>query len=263
MLAKRYLFFIIGFCCVAAFVVAILPYLSTERSLDLSTETPSAKTAVLPKSRVWMSDETHVFVSPGEPTQVIFPAIVKEVFKQKRSTLLLDKQKNNLTVYTTPEKPSSWGERILVHLDDGRSYEIRVFAATLEHPRNASVNIADEQFPQPVDGLMNAMIRVAELNMRRGIRGYRDSRGYAGQIILKDDAIQAKIHKLFQGKSLSGYIIEVENLTTVPQHLDIERFRLDRTRAIQLQKEILAPRTESSDKKASKGFVYIVVGAKY
>ncbi len=90
----------------------------------------------------YKGEEVDVFVTPGEPTQVQFPSKVLGGFKKKLSAISLDKKANDLVIFAT-EKLSEEGESLIIRLDDGRSYTIRVKKGD-EDQRNTLVRIIDK-----------------------------------------------------------------------------------------------------------------------
>lgn len=229
-------------------------------------------------------DEVSVYVRPGEPTQLTFPSEIQGGFKRRQSSLALERQETNLIIFAQPHL-SPDGEAIIVHLDDKRSYSIRVIPATDDHPRDGFINIIDERRPEVeteeempasaqkrdfapptiVSGLMREMVLVAEFGKRKGIPGYRRSNRYAGETVLHDGTMRATIDEIFMGTNLWGYVLKVENLLDTTQRLNPAAFRLDGTRAVSAERWELAPRPITDEQgiaNAHVGKVYIVTRSK-
>lgn len=230
------------------------------------------------------SEEAMVYVRPGEPTQVTFPSSLEGGFKRKQSSLALERQENNLIIFAQPHL-SPDGEAIIVHLEDKRSYSLRVMPADDEHPRDGFINIIDDRKPEVevseeetgtkqrrdfapptiVSGLMREMVLVAEFGKRDAIPGYRRSNRYSGETVLHDGAIKATIDEIYMGSNLWGYVLNVENLLDTTQRLNPASFRLDGTRAVSAERWELAPRPLTDEEKIAEGHtgkVYIVTRSK-
>lgn len=229
----------------------------------------------------YTGSETPVYVTPGEPTQITFPSKIEGGFKRKHSALALERQGNFLVVFAQPEIPYE-GEALLVHLNDKRSYALRILPSDDDNPRDEFINVKDMRddqeniegkeenpylqpngFPSPqfVSGLMREMMLIAEFGKRAGIQGYRRSNKYTNETILNDGTVEAKIKEIFMGADLWGYVIEVENLLDTTHKLNPASFRLDGTRAVGAERWELAPRPLTAEQKitgAHKGKVYIV-----
>lgn len=229
----------------------------------------------------YSGSEIPVYVTPGEPTQITFPSKIAGGFKRKHTSLALERQGNFLVVFAQPEIPYE-GEALLVHIDDRRSYALRILPSDDENRRDEFINIRDtrddyfndgdgvkdERFPVQgyappsiVPGLMREMILIAEFGKRGGIPGYSRSNTYSGETILHDGTIQAKIKEVFLGSSLWGYIIEVENLLDTTYKINPAAFRLDGTRAVLAERWELAARPQTAEQALSNGHkanLYIV-----
>jgi hypothetical protein len=89
------------------------------------------------------SGEIEVYVNVGEPTELVFEGgKIKDGFKNSNAGIALDKKDSSLVVFGK-ESMNENGEAILVRLDDGRSYPIRIRRANSDNPRDAQVLIAD------------------------------------------------------------------------------------------------------------------------
>jgi hypothetical protein len=229
-------------------------------------------------------NEMPVYVTPGEPTQVTFPSKISGGFKRKHTSLALERQGNFLVIFAQPEIPYE-GEALLVHLDDKRSYALRILPADDENPRDEFVNIKDEREeygeesngtpdnrfpnigyapPTVVPGLMREMVLVTEFGKKKGIQGYSRSNTYTGETVLNDGTIQAKIKEMFLGSTLWGYVIEVENLLDTGYKINPAAFRLDGTRAIMAERWELAAKPLTAEQElanAHKAKVYVVTKA--
>jgi hypothetical protein len=225
--------------------------------------------------------EIPVYVTPGEPTQITFPSKIAGGFKRKHTSLALERQGNFLVVFAQPEIPYE-GEALLVHIDDRRSYALRILPSDDDNRRDEFINIRDtrddyfndgdgvkdERFPVQgyapptiVPGLMREMILIAEFGKRGGIPGYSRSNTYTGETILHDGTIQAKVKEMFLGNALWGYIIEVENLLDTTYRINPAAFRLDGTRAVLAERWELAARPQTAEQaiaNAHKANLYIV-----
>ena len=222
--------------------------------------------------------EEVVYVTPGEPTQVTFPAKVEGGFKNKDSSIALDKQDNILIIFANPLLKEE-GEAIIVQIDDKRTYGFRVMPSTETNSRDAFVNVRDRRPPEldpeeqpiiqtkpsPIGDLMAEMVLVAEFGKQRGVSGFRRSAEYKGETILSDGALEAKIDEIFMGPNLWGYVLTVENLLGTTQKINPATFRLDGTRAVSAQRWQLAPQPltdEQTVAQGHKGKVYIITKSK-
>jgi len=231
----------------------------------------------------YTGNEETIFVRPGEPTQITFPGAVEGGFKPAKSSIALDKQDNFIVVFAKATLPPE-GEAIIVHIDDKRSYALRMRPASVDQPRDGQIKIVDTRPPETDDdtevqtqqrtgfapptvisGLMREMVLVAEFGKKRGVPGYRRSNAYSGEVVLHDGAIRATIDEIFMGPNLWGYVLNVENLRGTTQKINPATFRIDGTRAVSAQHWELAPKPltaeqESANQHRSK--VYIVTRAK-
>ncbi len=230
--------------------------------------------------------EQTIYVTPGEPTQIVFPSKIEGGFKRKNSSLALERKENFLVVFAQPEIPYE-GEALLVQLDDKRSYALRISPADDDHPRDEQAKVIEDReealgddedyapetpYEQPrgfapatvASGLIREMILVAEYGKQRGISGYRRSNRYTGEAVLNDGTVSAKIDEIFMGPDLWGYVLNVENLMDTNHKLNPATFRLDGTRAVAAQRWELAPRPVTAEQKVSNHHaakVYIVTKA--
>ena len=239
----------------------------------------------------YRDQEVEVFVLPKEPTKIEFLDKVSSGYKPSRSALSVQRDGTDLIVFAK-DHLSELGEAIIVKLDDGRTYSLRVRPANDESPRDTTVRILDKRDsilgdkseeeeqeeladkskernfeyapPSSVSGLMRDMVLVAEFG-KKGITGYRVSDRYRGQTVLNDGTVHAVLDRIFIGPNLWGYVIDVKNLLDQGQKLNPASFRLDGTRAISLQRWELSPRPlniehQIAAKHESK--VYIVTRAR-
>lgn len=231
----------------------------------------------------YQNQEITVRVNPGEPTQMQFPSTISGGFKRKNAAVSLDKKNEDLIVFAQESIPDQ-GEAIIVRLDDGRSYSVRVQRASAEFPRDDFIKIndsrdsslpVDEEDPQyreknfdyapatQVSGLMREMALAAEFG-KSSIAGYRASDRYKGQVILDDGAVRAVVEKIFIGPNLWGYVIDAQNMLDQTQKLNPATFRLDGTRAISANNWELAPRPLNAEQQISakdRSKVYIITRA--
>ena len=233
----------------------------------------------------YSNSEVNVNVSPGEPTQIQFPGKIAGGFKKKSSAVSIERKDDTLIVFAGDNMPSS-GEAILVRLEDGRSYSMRIMRASAASPRDPTVSIKDERGsiiagseeeepayreknfeyapPNQVSGLMREMILAMELG-KKAIAGYRVSDQYSGEVVLDDGTIRAKVDKIFIGPNLWGYVLSAENMLDQSQKLNPASFRLDGTRAISFTNWELAARPLNVEQQISgkdKTKVYIVTRAR-
>ena len=196
--------------------------------------------------------EIEVYVNVGEPTELVFEGgKIKDGFKNSNAGIAIDKKDSSLIVFGK-ESMHENGEAILVRLDDGRSYPIRIRRASSDNPRDAQVLISDGRGamggdeeeeapykersydyapPSKVSGLMREMVLVAEFG-KKNIPGYTMSERYKGQTVVSDGTILAKVDKIFVGPNLWGYVLDTTNLLDQSQKLNAATFRIDGTRAI-------------------------------
>jgi len=232
----------------------------------------------------YSGNELSVYVTPGEPTQVTFPSKISGGFKRKHTSLALERQGNFLVIFAQPEIPYE-GEALLVHLDDKRSYALRILPADDENTRDEFVGIkdlrendgeegsgdTDNRFPNigyappnVVPGLMRELVLVTEFGKKKGIQGYRRSNTYTGETVLNDGTVQAKIREMFLGSNLWGYVIEVENLLDTTYKINPAAFRLDGTRAIMAERWELAAKPLTAEQELAgshKSKLYVVTKA--
>ncbi|MCB0360687.1 MAG: hypothetical protein KDD44_13660, partial [Bdellovibrionales bacterium] len=190
----------------------------------------------------------------------------------------------HLIVFAQPSLPPE-GEALIVHLNDKRTYALRILPATDIDARDDFVTIIDDRPPeveevapdqkkeQPrdfapptvVSGLMREMILLAEFGKSKGIPGYRRSTRYAGETVLDDGTISARIKEIYMGPDLWGYVLDVENLLDTNQKINPATFRLDGARAVSAERWDLAPRPLTAEQKitnAHKANVYVITRAK-
>lgn len=197
------------------------------------------------------SGEIRVFVNVGEPTEVIFEGgRIKDGFKNSNAGIALERKESSLVIFGK-ENMSEKGEALLVRLDNGLSYPIRIMKAG-DEPRDAQVVVGDGKGamgaeeetapphqersydyapPSKVSGLMREMVLAAEFG-KSSIPGYQVSEKFKGQTVVSDGAILAKIDKIFVGPNLWGYVLDASNLLDHSQKINPATFRIDGTRAI-------------------------------
>ena len=194
--------------------------------------------------------DIEIFVNPGEPTDIEFPGKIKEGFKSSTAGIAIDRKVNSLVVFGK-ENINDNGEAVLVKLQDGRSYPLRIRRASTDNPRDALVTIGDgkgpidaeEEMPaykergfdkappSKVSGLMREMVLVSEFG-KHSIAGYQVSEKFKGQTVVNDGSVLAKIDKIFIGANLWGYVLDATNLLDQSQKLNPASFRIDGTRAV-------------------------------
>ena len=231
----------------------------------------------------YQGQEIEVFVVPKEPSILKFDRTVASGYKPTRSSLSVQREGTDLVLFAK-ETLGPLGEAIIVRLEDGRSYSIRVRRANEEMPRDPELKVLDKResvlgedeeegevplhkdrnFPEApsntVSGLMRDMILVAEFG-KKSISGYRASDRYRGQTVLNDGTLHAVLDRVFIGPNLWGYVIDVKNLLDEGQKLNPATFRLDGARAISLERWELAPRPLNIEQQVSgkhNSKVYIV-----
>ena len=233
----------------------------------------------------YSGNEAEVYVKPGEATQVEFPSDIEGGYKNKVSSLALEKKENYLIVFARPEINLD-GETIIVHLDDKRTYSLRFLPSNEQNPRDGSVKIIDNREPEAevtgsdepttdrkfrpapsdtVSGLMREMVLAAEFGKQGTIPGFRRSNRYTGEKILEDGAVTAQIDEIFMGSELWGYVVSVENNLNTTQRLNPASFRMDGTRAIVAQRWQLEAQPETAEQRISgmhRAKLYIVTRAK-
>jgi hypothetical protein len=230
--------------------------------------------------------EIQVWVNVGEPTEIVFEGgHIKDGFKNSNAGIALDRKDSSLVVFGK-ENMNEAGEALLVRLEDGRSYPIRVRKATPDNPRDAQVIVGDGKSavgsgeeeesspykersyeyapPSKVSGLMREMALVAEFG-KAAIPGYQISEKFRGQTVVSDGAIIAKIDKIFVGPNLWGYVLDATNLLDQSQKLNPASFRIDGTRAVSASQWDLAARPMDVEQQVSNKHntkVYIVTRAR-
>ncbi|MCO6432481.1 MAG: type-F conjugative transfer system secretin TraK [Deltaproteobacteria bacterium] len=226
------------------FYIALLPMVSEARDIEYDDE------------------EISVRVSPGEPTQIKFPGIVSGGYKKKYSAISLEKKDGDLIIFAS-DKIDESGEAIVVRLNDGRSYSVRLQRSTPENPRDDVVRLRDarrsiidsEEAEDPaykqkdrnwapataISGFMRELILVSEFGKAQ-VPGYQMTDQYKGETVLHDGTVHATIDRIYIGPTLWGYVIDVKNLLDQTQKINPASFRLDGTRAISAKSWELAPR---------------------
>lgn len=229
--------------------------------------------------------EIQVWVNVGEPTEIVFEGgRIKDGFKNSNAGLALDRKDSSLVIFGKDNMNEN-GEALLVRLEDGRSYPMRIRKATPENPRDAQVIVGDgkkavggeEEVPPPfkersyeyappskVSGLMREMALVAEFGKAQ-IPGYQVSEKFKGQTVVSDGALLAKIDRIFIGSNLWGYVLDTTNLLDQSQKLNPASFRIDGTRAISASNWELAARPLNVEQQVAgkhNAKVYIVTRAR-
>lgn len=225
----------------------------------LGTSTPAFAREVQYQSG---DPEIDVFVNVGEPTEIVFEGgVIKDGFKNSNAAVAIENKGNALIVFGKSNLGNE-GAAILVRLEDGRSYPIRIMKSSQDNPRDATILIEDgkgafgpEEEAQPpykernydyapaskVSGLMREMVLVSEFG-KKAIPGYTESTRYKGQTVVSDGAVLAKIERIFIGANLWGYVLDTTNLLDQSQKLNPATFRIDGTRAISASSWELAAR---------------------
>jgi len=231
------------------------------------------------------SGEIPVWVNVGEPTEVIFEGgRIKNGFKNRNAGIDLDRRDSSLVIFGK-ENMNENGEALLVRLENGTSYPLRVRKANSDNPRDAQVVVGDGKGamgaeeeavspsqersyeyapPSKVSGLMREMALVAEFG-KSSIPGYQISDKFKGQTVVSDGAILAKIDRIFVGPNLWGYVLDAKNLLDQSQKLNPATFRIDGTRAVSASNWELAARPMTIEHQISgrdNAKVYIVTRAR-
>lgn len=229
--------------------------------------------------------EIPVYVNVGEPTEVTFEGgRIKSGFKNRNAGLDLERKDSSLILFGK-ENMNERGEALLVRLDNGTSYPLRIKKANSDNPRDAQVIVGDgkgamgaqdEEMspsqersyeyapPSKVSGLMREMALVAEFG-KSAIPGYQVSDKFKGQTVVSDGAIISKIDRIFVGPNLWGYVLDTTNLLDQSQKLNPASFRIDGTRAISASNWELAARPMTIEHQVAgrdRAKVYIVTRAR-
>lgn len=231
--------------------------------------------------------EISVYVKPGEPTQLQFPGVIAGGFKKKQSSLNLDRKGTDLVLFGQDTLTEA-GEAIIVRLDNGKSYSIRVHRASPDKPRDDMVRIEDsltspqssgddddkeprheeKKFdyapPNQVSGLMREMVLNAEFG-KASITGYRVSEIHRGETVLSDGTVMAKIDRIFIGPTLWGYVVDAENLLQTSQKINAGNFRIDGTLAVSAKDWELAAQPLNNEQQIAgkhRTKLYIITRAK-
>lgn len=229
--------------------------------------------------------EVIINVTPLEPSQIEFPGTVSGGFIKSKSNIKLDRKGEDLIIFAK-ESLKGDGEVIIVRLEDGRSYPIRIKAVKDASKRDVIVRIEDDRgdiilseeeeepaykeksFPyapaNKVSGLMREMMLVAELG-KKNVQGYRVSDKYRGKVVMDDGNMVATIDQIFLGSTFWGYVIKTENKLNISQKIDPATFRLDGTRAISADRWELAAKPLTAEQNLANqhvGKIYIVTKAK-
>ncbi|MCS6893076.1 MAG: type-F conjugative transfer system secretin TraK [Deltaproteobacteria bacterium] len=228
----------------------------------------------------YSSGDLEVFVMPGEATQIQFPDNVAGGYKKQGSVISVDKAGTDLIIFAQDKLPAD-GEVVLVRLQDGRSYSVRVKQAPDAASRDATVVVRDSrpkltvqdddelpkyrdrQFLYPnqyqIAGLMRELVLVTEFG-KAGIPGYRISESGAGQVVVNDGRVQAKLLKMYLGPQLWGYVLEAENKSNEHVKIDPALFKVNGTRAVSMNKWELAPASAAGED--SRALVYVITKAR-
>ena len=233
----------------------------------------------------YADEELSVRVAPGEPTQIRFPGIVAGGYKKSHSSLSLEKKDGDLIIFAN-ERIDETGEAIVVRLQDGRSYSVRMQRATADNPRDDVLRIRDKRGsilsseeedapiyrekrheyapPTVVSGFMRELVLSAEFGKQK-ISGYQVTEQYKGETVLNDGTVAATIDRIYIGPNLWGYVLDVQNMLDIEQKINPASFRLDGTRAISFKNWELAPRplnTEQEIAGKDRTKAYIVTRAR-
>ncbi|MCB0328494.1 MAG: hypothetical protein KDD70_02490 [Bdellovibrionales bacterium] len=231
--------------------------------------------------------EIHIRVQPGEPTQVRFPGKIAGGFRKRQSALSLDRKESDLILFSN-EGISEEGEALIVRLEDGRSYPVRVQRASEEFPRDPQLRIFDKRSssifdeeeeeelapgespkfdkkkPNTVSGFMRELVLATEFGKDK-IPGYRTTDRYRGETVLNDGTMKATVDRIFVGPSLWGYVIDASNELDVSQRVNPATFRLDGTRAISMTNWELSGKPLNIEQQIAgkhKTKVYVITKAK-
>ena len=232
----------------------------------------------------YKNTEIPVYVTPGEPTQMLFPGNVSGGVKRRSSTLSLQHTGDELVIFAG-EGISENGEAIIVRLNDGRSYSVRVKKAGAEGGRDDVIKIEDSRTaaimdaaeepayrekkfdyapPSQISGLMREMMLNAEFG-KSSIPGYRISQRNKGEVVLNDGTLEAKIDRIYIGPNLWGYVLETTNMIDQHQKINPASFRLDGTRAISMSRWELAARPLNMEQQVAGAHttkVYVITRAR-
>lgn len=199
--------------------------------------------------------EVLISVLPKQPTYISFPSTISSGWANTRAGLDIKRKENDMIIFAQ-DNLNPDGEAMIVRLDDGRSFAMRIKLAADPSQRDDIIVIEDyrkvkedeevtkkfEKAPtNSVSGLMREMILAAEFG-KRNIPGFRASDKHRGETILNDGTLEAKIDTIFLGPDLWGYVVNVSNLLDQTQKINPASFRLDGTRAVSLSNWELAPR---------------------
>lgn len=230
--------------------------------------------------------EIPIRVQPGDPTQVRFPGKIAGGFRGRQSALSLDRKDKDLILFSS-EAITEEGEALIVRLEDGRSYPVRVQRASEEFPRDPQLSIFDRRSssifqeeeeedapykqkqspkhnPNTVAGFMRELVLAAEFGKER-IPGYRITDRYQGEKVLADGTLNATVDRIFVGPKLWGYVIDASNELDVSQRLNPATFRLDGTRAVSMTNWELAAKPLNIEQQISgkhKTKVFVITKAK-
>jgi hypothetical protein len=226
--------------------------------------------------------EIVINVQPGEPTQMQFPGKVSGGFRKRQSSLFITPKDNDLIVFAN-ETLAEEGEALIVRLDDGRSYPVRVQRSSEHFPRDPQVSVRDRRDnaallgdddapaayeqrefdrhnPNTIAGFMRELVLASEYDKKR-IPGYRVNTEHKGETVLADGTLRATIDRIFIGPNMWGYVIDASNEMDISQQINPVLFRLHGTRAVSLSNWELAPKPLNIEQQISgkhKTKVYVI-----
>ena len=124
-----------------------------ENCHEMSLAKKSATDTVLVRCQ---REERVIEVRPYEPTQVVFPRKIDYGLKHPNSDVKVDKAANVLVV-SASESLKKGGESIVVFLDDGTFFPLRIIKAANPASRRVSLNVTEAK----TSGEVNAQPRQA------------------------------------------------------------------------------------------------------
>lgn len=89
-------------------------------------------------------------VAVGEPTQITFPTKIWAGYKKKDSNISIDRRGAYIVVFASAELPPE-GEAILIILENGTSFPIRLKPADSKHPRDAILEILSRKMMNNIE----------------------------------------------------------------------------------------------------------------
>ncbi len=233
--------------------------------------TPRFETHAMLGSFKYLGDPIPLYATNASFTTVKMPFPIRGLAPRHESAIKVAIDDDKLSVRST-DRLGEKGEKITVHLIDGRAMPMVVYPKSLQ-PNQPSFQspLPEIQAPAmrarlaPSAALVKFDDLIADAKMAHSTKaplpGYARSQKHYGIAAINSDKLRATFQESYIGKKFTVHVLEVENLHGAPLRLSRELFKFKGLQAIAFGQETLDPKGYGTEDGHNITTAYVVVSA--